>query len=233
MSFPSRAESLRAKAHLSGVKLPVLIGLTALALLVLVVAGRMLMGAVMSGGLIVEKQGEGAVPTASASTGDIPTEEPSKKIFVHLSGAVAEPGVQEVAEGSRVQDAITAAGGFTQEAAHDALNLARVLSDGEQIIILTQQEVDEAAAAQGALPSNSTSAAASGSGSASSGGKININTASAADLDTLPGVGPSTAEKIVADRDANGFFVAPEDLTRVTGIGDKKYAALADLICVG
>ena len=64
-------------------------------------------------------------------------------------------------------------------------------------------------------------------------GKVNINTASAAQLDTLPGVGASTAEKIVADREANGPFKTVEDLKRVSGIGDKKFAALADAICVG
>ena len=65
------------------------------------------------------------------------------------------------------------------------------------------------------------------------GGKVNINTASAEQLDTLPGVGESTAQKIIADREANGPFSSPEDLKRVSGIGDKKYAELADLITVG
>ena len=77
------------------------------------------------------------------------------------------------------------------------------------------------------------SAAEASGGAAGVGGKVNINTASAEQLDTLPGVGESTAQKIIADREANGPFSSPEDLKRVSGIGDKKYAELADLITVG
>ena len=74
--------------------------------------------------------------------------------------------------------------------------------------------------------------ASSGGGQAGSGQKVNINSATAEQLDTLPGVGESTAEKIIADREANGPFSSIEDLKRVSGIGDRKYAELADLICV-
>ena len=80
-------------------------------------------------------------------------------------------------------------------------------------------------------------ASAAGAGasdaSASAGGLVNINAATAAELDALPGIGPATAEKIVADREANGPFSAIEDIKRVSGIGEKKYADLADSICVG
>lgn len=221
MSFVERAESWRAKAHLSGVRLPILVGMTALAGLVLVFAGRALVDAAYSDGFTVEhadqvqEQGEGE--------GDANQDESTlvKTIVVHVGGAVADPGVCELEEGSRVQDAVEAAGGFADGAARDALNLARVLVDGEQVVVPTLEEQKAAASSPEGEPA------------AAGGGKVNINVASATELDALPGVGPATAEKIVADREANGPFAAVEDLKRVAGIGDKKFADLADLVCVG
>ena len=140
-------------------------------------------------------------------------------MYVHVSGAVQEPGLYELPEGSRIAAAVEAAGGFSEDAATDGVNLARVLFDGEQIVVPT---IEEAAA-------GSTS---EGSSTTSSSSLVNINTASASELDTLPGIGPATAEKIIADREANGPFTTIEDLKRVSGIGDKKYENLADLICV-
>ena len=130
--------------------------------------------------------------------------------------------------GSRVEDAVEAAGGLAEGAAPDALNLARPLADGEQVIVPTLEEVEQSAAAGSAL------GAASGAGGASpASGKVNLNTAGADELDALPGIGPATAEKIVADRQSNGPFADVEDLKRVSGIGDKKFAQLVDLVCVG
>ena len=145
-----------------------------------------------------------------------------KTIFVHVEGAVAAPGLFELSEGSRVYDAIQAAGGFTEDARHDAVNLARVLTDGEQIIVPTTQTDGG---------SDTTPATAASPGTAT--GKVNINTADAATLDTLPGIGASTAAKIVADREANGPFKTIEDLKRVSGIGDKKFSQLEGCITVG
>lgn len=218
MSFTEQAESLRAKAHLSGVRLPVLVGVTALAVVVLVAAGTNFLSVFSSDSLVVEKAGEADVEGASP---DRPQEQ-ARTIVVHVGGSVLAPGVYELAESARVQDAIEAAGGFGEQAATDALNLARVLTDGEHVVVPTLSEVEGAAAA-----------APPGGAAAPGGGKVNINAASAAELDALPGIGMSTAEKIVADRQANGPFAAIEDLKRVSGIGDKKYAALADSICVG
>ena len=130
--------------------------------------------------------------------------------------------------GSRVEDAVEAAGGLAEGAAPDALNLARPLADGEQVIVPTLEEVEQSAAAGSAL------GAASGAGGASpASGKVNLNTAGADELDALPGIGPATADKIVADRQSNGPFADVEDLKRVSGIGDKKFAQLVDLVCVG
>ena len=158
-------------------------------------------------------------PIEDASS-DAPVVE--KTIFVHVEGAVAAPGLFELSEGSRVYDAIQAAGGFTEDARHDAVNLARVLTDGEQIIVPTIQT-------EGGSDDTPSTAASPGTAA----GKVNINTADAATLDTLPGIGASTAAKIVADREANGPFKTIEDLKRVSGIGDKKFTQLEGCITVG
>ena len=222
MAFTERAESWRSKAHLSGARLPVLVGVTALAALVLVFAGKALLDAAASDAFVVERaEQEGT----SSVEGEEAVAEEARTVVVHVGGAVADPGVRELAEGSRVQDAVDASGGFAEGAAPDALNLARVLTDGEQVVVPT---LEEAAGAQGA-----DAAGAGASSGSAAGGRVNINRATAAELDTLPGVGPSTAEKIVADREANGPFATTEDLKRVSGIGDKKYEELADLVCVG
>lgn len=222
MAFTERAESWRSKAHLSGARLPVLVGVTALAALVLVFAGKALLDAAASDALVVERAEQEGGPSVE---GEEAVVEEARTVVVHVGGAVADPGVRELAEGSRVQDAVDASGGFAEGAASDALNLARVLSDGEQVVVPT---LEEAAGAQGA-----DAAGAGASSGSAAGGRVNINRATAAELDTLPGVGPSTAEKIVADREANGPFATTEDLKRVSGIGDKKYEELADLVCVG
>ena len=222
MAFTERAESWRSKANLSGARLPVLVGVTALAALVLVFAGKALLDAAASDALVVERAEQEGGPSVE---GEEAVAEEARTVVVHVGGAVADPGVRELAEGSRVQDAVDASGGFAEGAAPDALNLARVLTDGEQVVVPT---LEEAAGAQGA-----DAAGAGASSGSAAGGRVNINRATAAELDTLPGVGPSTAEKIVADREANGPFATTEDLKRVSGIGDKKYEELADLVCVG
>lgn len=218
MGFAEQAESWRAKAHLSGVRLPVLVGVTALAGLVLFMAGSALVGAATSEGFSLAHDEDALVSDDAAAT-------PAPTIVVHVGGAVVESGVRELEEGSRVQDAVEAAGGFAEGAARDDLNLARVLVDGEQIVVPLQEELAAAADAGGGTGGSE--------GAMSPAGKVNLNRASAAELDALPGVGPSTAEKIVADREANGSFVTVEDLKRVSGIGDKKFADLVDFVCVG
>ncbi|OUO91521.1 competence protein ComEA [Gordonibacter sp. An230] len=226
MSFTEEAESWRSKAHLGGARLPVLVGVTAIAALVLVFAGKALFDAASADAFVVEREGQEQAEGAQAE-GEGEGAGEARTVVVHVGGAVAEPGVRELAEGSRVQDAVEASGGFAEGAASDALNLARVLADGEQVVVPTLEEV------AGSQDGGSSTTEAGSSPGAASGGKVNINRASVAELDELPGVGPSTAEKIVADREANGPFSTIEDLKRVSGIGDKKYEDLADLVCVG
>ena len=225
MGFVEQAESWRAKAHLSGVRLPVLVGVTALAAIVMIAAGTALVKAGTADGFSLSRD-EGVLAVDGDAGAGEGASEPASTIVVHVGGAVAEPGVRELEEGARVQDAVDAAGGFAEGAARDELNLARVLVDGEQIVVPSLEEADAAA---GAAPDGGGGA----TGASSAGGKVNLNRATAAELDALPGVGPSTAEKIVADREANGPFRTVEDLKRVSGIGDKKFADLADLVCVG
>lgn len=229
MSFQESAESLRSKLHLTDrLSVPVLVGICAVIVIGVAIAGYSLLGSMSSDsfsfgvgedGATVEVEGLELTDAADAEGAD---GQASPTIAVHVSGAVAAPGVYELDEGARVADAVELAGGFLEGAAEHALNLARVLNDGEQVVVPT---AEEHAAQQ-------TAAEASGV-AAGVGGKVNINTASAEQLDTLPGVGESTAQKIIADREANGPFSSPEDLKRVSGIGDKKYAELADLITVG
>lgn len=141
------------------------------------------------------------------------------QVYVYVTGAVANPGVYSLDEGLRVCDAVEAAGGLTEDADASTVNLARVLSDGEHIALPTKAEV-ETALAQGSA------------GGAAASSLVNINTADASALETLSGVGSATAQAIISDREQNGPFSTIEDLMRVDGIGEKKFAKLKDSICV-
>lgn len=141
-------------------------------------------------------------------------------VTVHVVGEVRRPGVYELSGGSRVVDAVAASGGTLGAADQAAVNMARIVADGEQITIPRQGE-------------GGTVAAATAPGAAARPGKIDLNTATEAQLDTLPGVGPSTAAKIVSDRTENGPFRTVDDLMRVPGIGPAKLDALKDLVTVG
>lgn len=181
------------------------------------------------GGVVIERENapstSAATTTETSSAASTP-ESVAASIFVHIDGAVVAPGVYELT-GSlpRVNDAVIAAGGLAGDADTSALNLAAVLSDGEKIHVPRRGE----AIASG----QASSGPASGSdGGASSSGVININTATAEELDSLPGIGPSTAAAIVEDRERNGPFASPEDLMRVSGIGEGKFSKLKDQIRV-
>lgn len=145
-------------------------------------------------------------------------------IYIHVAGAVNAPGVYKLAEGQRVVDAIAAAGGGTADAAINSINLAQALTDGQRLYVPTKRE------AQGTQPGGTYSGGkpfvppGSGGSADGSGGQaiINVNTASKEELDRIPGIGPVIAERIILYRTVNGPFKAVEDLTKVSGIGDKK-----------
>ena len=142
-------------------------------------------------------------------------------IYIHVLGEVVSPGVYELPEGSRAVDCIEAAGGFTDDADQSSLNLASVVSDGQQIRVLSITEaVSGSIEATGEASTSQTS------------GKVNINTATLEELETLDGIGPSTAQKIIDYRTQNGYFSAIDDITNVAGIGEKKFAAIKDDIVV-
>jgi competence protein ComEA len=158
--------------------------------------------------------------TPAASTSAAPSE-----LVVHVAGHVVAPGVYTVRAGSRVVDAVAAAGGASGDAATDSINLAELLRDGDRVYV---PGIDDAAV----VPAGVTPAAPVSSGGATPSGPLDLNTATAEQLDALPGVGPSTAAAIVAYRAANGPFSSVDGLDQVRGIGPSKLAALRDLVTV-
>jgi competence protein ComEA len=165
-----------------------------------------------------------AAPVIQASPSASPQApgSPAARVVVHVIGAVREPGVVELPEGSRVADAITAAGGLTESAAPGELNLAQVLGDGVQLKVGTRKHPG------GWIRDGTGAAADPGStvGAAGEQAKVSLNSATLAQLDTLPGVGPVTAQKILDWRKEHGKFTAITELQEVDGIGPKTYANL-------
>ncbi len=166
---------------------------------------------------------ESYLEQASAETAEKTTEEETTEesqspvsgqtIYVHVEGAVASPGVYELAEGSRVYEAIELAGGLLENAVSKELNQARELTDGEKLYIYTVgEETSDAAAADD--------------------GRVNINTADVDELTTLTGIGETRAQEIISYRESNGAFSSTEDLMNVSGIGEATYAKLQDQIKV-
>lgn len=147
------------------------------------------------------------------------------ELYVHVFGAVRGPGLYVLDDGARVVDAISAAGGLTDDAAAEGVNLARELADGEQVRVPTEDEVESgvAEAAPGAGPPGG-----GGAGQA----PVDLNTADAAALETLPGIGPALSQRIISWREENGGFSSTDDLLAVSGIGEKVLADLADLVTV-
>ena len=140
-------------------------------------------------------------------------------VLVHVAGAVVEPGVYELSGDARVRDAIVAAGGPTETADWNALNLAAVVGDGVKVYVPSVGEV---------VPPSLIAPASPVSGQPSA--PIDVNVATAAELEALPGVGPATAAAIVTERERNGPFVGVDDLDRVSGIGPAKLDALRGLV---
>jgi competence protein ComEA len=139
----------------------------------------------------------------------LPTTTPGT-ITVYVSGAVAAPGVYRLPEGSRVEAAVQAAGGFAPGAEEESINLAAFLTDGQQVDV------------PGLVDTGHVNA-----------GRVNINTASTSELDTLPGIGPTTAQSIIDYRLQHGIFQAVQDIQNVPGIGPATYDRIKDYITVG
>jgi competence protein ComEA len=167
--------------------------------------------------------GEG---TASATTA-VATE-----VVVHVAGAVVSPGVRRLPPGSRVIDALDAAGGALPDADLPRINLAAPLVDGQQVYVPKPGEQPPVAAGVGAPGGSAAGGAAAGPGGSAAGALVDLNTATAEQLDTLPGVGPSTAAAIIAHRDQNGPFTSVDQLLDVRGIGEAKLEQLRGLVSV-
>jgi competence protein ComEA len=176
---------------------------------------------------------EAALPFASVTTTSAPpspstsslagsaSSAGSLAIVVHVAGSVRSPGVYEVSADARVVDAVEAAGGLTADAAGDAINLAARLVDGQRVYVPRVGETPPPEPTSGGSPVDSVPV-----------GPIDLNSATAAQLETLPGIGPATAAAIIAHRDLHGPFASVDDLTEVSGIGDSKLAAIRGLVTV-
>jgi len=158
------------------------------------------------------------LPSAPRST-DTPSA--ASKVIVYISGAVGAPDVYELPADARIKDLILAAGGLTADADPERVNLAERLKDGEHIHVPRQGE----APAADAVVADAAGAAQSG--------PLDLNTASASDLDGLPGIGQSFADRIIEYRTINGPFTSVEDLQKVKGIGAALFAKIAPLVSVG
>jgi competence protein ComEA len=145
-------------------------------------------------------------------------------LVVHVAGAVTHPGVVELPSGSRVIDAIEAAGGGLADADLDRLNLAAKLADGQRVLVVHVGEV--------AVPDASGTGGDAGSGTETPGGLVNLNTATQAELEELPGLGPSLAGAIIDERTRRGGFQSINELRDVRGIGEKRFADLREKVTV-
>ena len=160
-------------------------------------------------------------------------EDKEDMIVVHITGGINKPGIVKLKENSRIEDAIEAAGGLSEDSDITDVNLAYVLEDGVKIRIPTiddkknkneeESYIIEDSGKNVILEDNSEGTSSS---------MVNINKANQTELETLPGIGPSLATRIIEYRESNGKFSKKEDIKNVTGIGDSKYANIQDLITV-
>lgn len=188
--------------------------------LALVVAAAAFVAFAWAGGSPAQPPPESLLPTASIALLEAdPPAAADTLVAVHVAGAVRSPGLVELAEPGRVADAIEAAGGMLADADPDRLNLAAPVADGQRVYVPLVGEA--------AVP-----AIDPGDGGSES-GPVNLNTATATQLEGLPGVGPATAAAIVAWRDEHGAFTSVSALDDVPGIGPAKLEALFDLVTVG
>jgi competence protein ComEA len=180
----------------------------------LIVVGAVLLLALVVGGKQLSRPGHASVPppirvAASAQT------TVASQVFVHVVGAVRRPGLYRLTDGARVADALRRAGGTTRKAQLELVNLAARLADGEQVVV----------------PRRGSNGAVMGSEApAGQSGPLHLNTATLEQLDSLPGVGPVTAQKILDWRQAHGAFGSVDELDAIPGIGPARLGQLRELV---
>jgi len=153
-------------------------------------------------------------------------------LIIHITGAVKNPGVYQLKSTDRIVDAVKIARGETEEANLDLINLAALLKDGQKIIVPYKIYNENGEEINKNIDNNAEVMYSSSSSSDSMSGKININTANAIMLQALPGIGPVLSERIIEYRNQNGLFGVIDDIKDVSGIAEKKFEGIKDLICV-
>ena len=178
-------------------------------------------------GLPTENEGKDYVSDISSESAQ------PEKIYVHICGAVVNPGVYEMEKDSRVFEGIKAAGGFGDDACEDYVNQAKILTDGERLVIPTMEEI-ETAKTDGTYQYLWQAEAAAGSDTSRAGasGMVNINTATESELGAISGIGAGKAAAIVKYRQENGSFSSIEDIMKVSGIKEGTYEKIKDKITV-
>ena len=240
MSFQDYSESFRAKLHLGNTNPKIVIGIAAIAIVALIVGLHVAFTGASaysddSSGL--ERVDEVDAPIVQDEFQDDETESANEAlIYVHVAGCVKEPGVYSLSSSARVDDAVKAAGGLKKAADGEAVNLAEPLSDGQQIII-PEKGNEAIQAAEGVARASQRALSSFGSSTDSSKGPavdglVNINTASSEELRTLSGIGEAKAQKIIDYREQNGPFSSVDDLTNVSGIGEKTLESIRSSICI-
>ena len=214
-----KLKSLSRRAGLARVTLPVLACIVVACIVLVVLALVRFVPTETSASQDFEAPAQAEEQAASEKDSDV------RQVGVDVEGAVASPGLYLVSADARVNDAVAAAGGMTSDADRQRVNLAQKVEDGMQVYVPSREE---APAATG----TTTTGAGQASSSGASKGKVNLNTASAEELQTLSGIGPSLSQRIIDYRQANGPFKSVEDLRKVSGIGDTRFKSLKDLVCV-
>ncbi len=189
---------------------------------------------IIGGGIVLSKSINNEDNFTINRASDISEDKPAMQIeippvIIHITGAVKNPGVYQLKSTDRIVDAVKIAGGETKEANLDLINLAALLKDGQKIIVPYKIYTENGEEISNNI-NNNTEVMYSSSSSIS--GKININTANANILQTLPGIGPVLSERILEYRNQNGLFGIIDDIKDVSGIAEKKFEGIKDLICV-
>ena len=210
-----------ASKSIKGISKPLLIGIVAV-VAIACFAGASLGSGIFESDVVIKRANQGSsVPHRDGSpllkSANSKSSGGSSVLIVDVSGAVKHPCVVRLKSGARVDDAIEAAGGLADDADASLINRAAKVNDGDKVSVPSIND---------AQPGNS------GTSASQQNGLVNINSATAEQLDTLPGVGPSTAQAIIDDRTQNGPFSSIDDLMRVSGIGEKKFAKLKSGICI-